>query len=69
MSAVSSIVKALQMGLIWGYSACATSLIAMQKVEGSNPFSRFLQKPALQRAFLVQAGYREIKPSPYIASI
>ena len=28
----------------------------MQKVEGSNPFSRFTRKPALERAFVVQAG-------------
>jgi hypothetical protein len=28
----------------------------MQKVEGSNPFSRFTRNPALQRDFVVQAG-------------
>jgi hypothetical protein len=68
MSAVSSIVKALQMELIWGYSACATSLIAMQKVEGSNPFSRFFGN-ALHRGGLGLARIAETRSNhPRISS-
>jgi hypothetical protein len=41
-----------------------TSLIAMQKVEGSNPFSRFTRKLALERAFVVQAGHSGNQTTP-----
>jgi hypothetical protein len=34
-------------------SAVEVGLIAMQKVEGSNPFSRFLRNLALGRDFVV----------------
>jgi hypothetical protein len=37
----SPIAKDLQMSLIQRRSLSMTSLIAMQRVEGSNPFSRF----------------------------
>jgi hypothetical protein len=39
-------------------------LIAMQKVEGSNPFSRLPRKPALQRAFVVQGARSENQTTP-----
>ncbi len=41
MCPVSPLIKALQIGLIQPRGSRMTSLIAMQKVEGSNPFSRF----------------------------
>jgi hypothetical protein len=44
---VSSIVKALQIAPIQPGSSPMTCLIAMQKVEGSNPFSRFERDLAL----------------------
>jgi hypothetical protein len=39
-------------------------LIAMQKVEGSNPFSRFTRDPALQRDFVVQGALSENQTTP-----
>jgi hypothetical protein len=55
MYAASPIKKSLQMVLIDDYRLSMTFLIAMQKVVGSNPISRFTRKPALERAFVVQA--------------
>jgi hypothetical protein len=52
---VLSIMKALQIGLIQPQNARASFLIAMQKVVGSNPISRFARDLALGRAFV---GYR-----------
>jgi len=39
----------------------------MQKVEGSNPFSRFTRKPALERAFFVQAEHAGNQTTPHIS--
>jgi hypothetical protein len=36
----------------------------MQKVEGSNPFSRFTRKPALERAFVVQVSQTGNQTTP-----
>jgi hypothetical protein len=41
MDVVSQITKALQIFMIEGSSSSMTRLIAMQKVVGSNPISRF----------------------------
>jgi len=40
-----------------------TSLFAMQKVAGSNPISRFTRNPALERAFVVEAGHSGTHPA------
>jgi hypothetical protein len=39
-----------------GRDPLMTCVIAMQKVEGSNPFSRFSRNPALGRDFVVYGG-------------
>ncbi len=50
---------------VWVFEAAFIAMqnIAMQKVVGSNPISRFARDLALGRDFVVQAGIREIKPS------
>jgi hypothetical protein len=64
MCAASPITKYLQTMLIDDHMSSMTFLIAMQKVEGSNPFSRFNRNPALQRDFVVQAGHSENQTIP-----
>jgi hypothetical protein len=49
---------------IHGAQLSETGLIAMQKVVGSNPISRFDRNPALQRDFVVQAGRSENQTTP-----
>jgi hypothetical protein len=44
-------------------------LIAMQKVEGSNPFSRFHECPACGRVGFGEGCRNQIEPSPDIAVI
>ncbi len=49
--ATLQVTKTLQIASIDNHVPPLTGLIAMQKVEGSNPFSRFARKPAPRAGF------------------
>jgi hypothetical protein len=58
-----------QIALIDGHVPPMTSLIAMQKIVGSNPISRFRESPARGPAGASGEIRNQIKPSPHIAVI